>query len=93
MRENMAGNKLTGTITNKQGLALRTVRWAPSDAQLAAVEGKTDEVGKRILFFVHGHGAHLEFELLRIPRAWCRAGVRGVLGRVFQRAGYPRLWH
>lgn len=87
MRENMAGNKLTGTITNKQGLALRTVRWAPSDAQLAAVEGKTDEVGKRILFFVHGHGAHLEFELLRIPEPGAEPVYEGSWAEYFNAQG------
>ncbi len=83
----MAGNKLTGTITNKQGLALRTVRWAPSDAQLAAVEGKTDEVGKRILFFVHGHGAHLEFELLRIPEPGAEPVYEGSWAEYFNAQG------
>ena len=55
------GKKHVGTILNKQGLELRTVSWPSGHRK------ETTGTRRRILFFVHGHGAHLEFELLRIP--------------------------
>lgn len=58
--------KREGTLVNKQGLILRTVSWAPHAEE---EDGRALREGKRILVFVHGHGAHLEFELLRIPEA------------------------
>jgi alpha-beta hydrolase superfamily lysophospholipase len=39
-------------MKNKDGLALQTYFWPAADA-------------KAVVLFVHGHGAHLMFEILR----------------------------
>jgi len=75
------GKKHVGTILNKQGLELRTVSWPSGHRK------ETTGTRRRILFFVHGHGAHLEFELLRIPEPGAEPVYEGSWAEYFNAKG------
>lgn len=49
---NLGAHGSSSTMTNSQGLKLKTYFWPAQNA-------------KCVLIFVHGHGSHLQFELLR----------------------------